>query len=224
MGAVMKLVPHWHRDTRMTTDLRRALITVAPPNPRWPPGGHGVTLLMHPERERHRMITGPGDEMAAAGPGDIRASHADRERVIDTVKAAFARGQLTAGELDARVGQALTARTYAELAAVTLSIPARSDLARPAKPVPAKPVPAKPRRPRNRLVNRGACVIAATTLAAGVWVGIVAGAAAAVIVAMFMLNLAALATRPLHRSRPGPSRGRASRNAMKPRIQRVLTP
>lgn len=28
----MKLVPHWHRDTRMTTDLRRALITVAPPS------------------------------------------------------------------------------------------------------------------------------------------------------------------------------------------------
>ena len=158
-------------------------------------------------------------EAAAGRPGDMRASHADRERVIDTVKAAFARGQLTAGELDARVGQALTARTYAELTAVTLSIPAGSDLARPAKPVPAQP-----RRPRNRLVNRGACVIAATTLAAGVWVGIVAGAAAAVIVAMFMLNLAALATRPLRRSRPGPSRGRASRNAMKPRIQRVLTP
>jgi hypothetical protein len=39
-------------------------------------------------------------------------------------------------------------------------------------------------------------VITATTLAAGVWVGIVAGAAAAVLVAMFMLNLAALATRP----------------------------
>lgn len=28
----MKLVPHWHRDTRMTTDLRRALIIVARPN------------------------------------------------------------------------------------------------------------------------------------------------------------------------------------------------
>src|ERR1700753_3451501 len=133
---------------------------------------------MHTERERHRMITGRGDEMeaSAGGPADMRASHADRERVIDTVKAAFARGQLTAGELDARVGQALTARTYAELAAVTLSIPARSDLARPVKPVPAQP-----RRPRNRLVNRGVCVITATTLAAGVWVGIVAGAAAAVI-------------------------------------------
>lgn len=33
MGAVMKFVPHWHRDTRMTTDLRRALVEVAPPNP-----------------------------------------------------------------------------------------------------------------------------------------------------------------------------------------------
>ena len=138
-------------------------------------------------------MTGPGDEMeaAAGGPGDLRASHADRERVIDTVKAAFARGQLTAGELDARVGQALTARTYAELAAVTLSIPAKPDLARPPKPAPAQP----PRR-RNRLVNRGVCVITATTLAAGVLVGIAAGVAAAVIVAMFMMNLAALATRP----------------------------
>ena len=121
----------------------------------------------------------------------MRASHADRERVIDTVKAAFARGQLTAGELDARVGQALTARTYAELATVTLSIPARPDPARAPKPAPAQPP-----RPRNRLVNRGVCAITATTLAAGVLVGIVAGAAAAVIVAMFMLNLAALATRP----------------------------
>ena len=124
----------------------------------------------------------------------MRASHADRERVIDTVKAAFARGQLTAGELDARVGQALTARTYAELTAVTLSIPAESDLARP--PKPARAQPRQPQRPQNRLVNRGVCIITATTLAAGVWVGIVAGAAAAVVVAMFMLNLAALATRP----------------------------
>ena len=121
----------------------------------------------------------------------MRASHADRERVIDTVKAAFARGQLTAGDLDARVGEVLTARTYAELSAVTVSIPAAADLARPLKPARAQP-----RRARNRPVNRGICVITATTLAAGVWVGIVAGAAAAVIVAMFMLNLVALATRP----------------------------
>jgi hypothetical protein len=29
----MKIVPHWHHDTRMTTDLRRAFVTVTPPNP-----------------------------------------------------------------------------------------------------------------------------------------------------------------------------------------------
>jgi hypothetical protein len=128
---------------------------------------------------------------AAGGPGDLRASHADRERVIDTVKAAFARGQLTMDELDARVGQALAARTYTELSAVIASIPAGSGLAR--APEPAR---TQLRRPRNLPVNRGVCVITATTLVAGVWAGVVAGVAAAVIVAMFMLNLAALATRP----------------------------
>jgi hypothetical protein len=35
----------------------------------------------------------PGYEMAAGdGPGRLRASHADRERVIDTLKAAYVYG------------------------------------------------------------------------------------------------------------------------------------
>jgi len=47
------------------------------------------------------MTTRPGDDAAAAarGLGNLRASHADREQAIDTVKAAFVLGQLTAGEL-----------------------------------------------------------------------------------------------------------------------------
>ena len=47
-------------------------------------------------------MTGPRDELAAAagGPGHLRASHADREQVIDTLKMAFALGRLTKGELD----------------------------------------------------------------------------------------------------------------------------
>ena len=119
-------------------------------------------------------MTGPGDEMeaAAGGSDDLRASHADREQVIDTVKAAFTRGQLTMGELDARVGRALVARTYAELAAVTVGIPAGSDLAGPSKPARAQL-----RRPGNRPINPGVCVITAATLAAGVWAGMVAGPA-----------------------------------------------
>lgn len=77
-------------------------------------------------------MSGPGDQTPAAGGlaaggrdhGDLRASHADRERVIGTVKAAFVQGRLTEDELDARVGQVYASRTYAELAAVTADIPA----------------------------------------------------------------------------------------------------
>ena len=128
---------------------------------------------------------------AAGGPGHLRASHADRERAVDTLKAAFVQGWLTKGELDVGLGRALAARTYAELAAVTARIPAGSSQARP--PKSAGP---QQQRPGNRWVKSGACAITAITLAAGVLAGVVAGGAAAVIVAIFTLNLTALATRP----------------------------
>jgi Domain of unknown function (DUF1707) len=71
----------------------------------------------------------------AAGRGHLRASHADREQVIDSLKAAFVQGRLTKDEFDARIGQALGSRTYAELATVTADIPDGLAGARtPAKP------------------------------------------------------------------------------------------
>ena len=65
----------------------------------------------------------PGDEIAAAasGRGHLRASHADRERVIDTLKAAFVQGRLTKDEFDARIGHTFASRTYTELAAARRS-------------------------------------------------------------------------------------------------------
>ena len=54
----------------------------------------------------------------------LRASDADREQAIDTLKAAFVHGRLTNGELGLRVGQALVSRTYADLAVLTADIPA----------------------------------------------------------------------------------------------------
>ena len=62
--------------------------------------------------------------MAASGRGPMRASDADREQVIGMLKVAFVQGRLTKDELDLRVGQAFTARTYGELAVVTADIPA----------------------------------------------------------------------------------------------------
>jgi len=67
----------------------------------------------------------PPDQMpAAAGRGDLRASHADREQVIGTLTAAFVQGRLAKDEFELWVGQALASRTYAELAAVTADLPA----------------------------------------------------------------------------------------------------
>ena len=81
-------------------------------------------------------MAGPGDEMTggAAGRGRMRASHADREQVIEVLKDAFVQGRLTQDELDTRAGQAFASRTYAELAAVTADIPATLTRARPPKP------------------------------------------------------------------------------------------
>jgi hypothetical protein len=55
--------------------------------------------------------------------GRLRASDADREQVIGVLKAAFAQGRLTKGELDARVGHTFTSQTCADLAALTADIP-----------------------------------------------------------------------------------------------------
>jgi hypothetical protein len=60
----------------------------------------------------------------AGGDSGLRASHADREQVIDVLKAAFVQGLLTKDEFDLRMSQAFAARTYAEVADVTADIPA----------------------------------------------------------------------------------------------------
>jgi hypothetical protein len=47
---------------------------------------------------------------ATAGRGRLRASHSDREHVVEVLKAAFVQGRLTKDEFDMRVGQ-----TFADL-------------------------------------------------------------------------------------------------------------
>jgi Domain of unknown function (DUF1707) len=93
----------------------------------------------------------PGAPAAAAG---LRASRADRERVIDLLKAAFVQGRLDREEFDARIGQALTSRTCGELAAATAGIPAELTGALPRRP----PVRARRRIPFNTAVTGGACM------------------------------------------------------------------
>ena len=103
-------------------------------------------------------MTEPGDEVAADAEGGdrLRACHASRERVIGTLKAAFAQGRLTEDEYDARVGQASASRTHAELAALTADLPAGLAAAR---------------LPKASDVRTGACaiIVAASVLGAIVW-------------------------------------------------------
>ena len=99
------------------------------------------------------MATGPWDPMAAAAAsrGRLLASDAEREQVLDALKAAFARGLLTRDELDTQAGRTLASRTFAELTAVTAGLAGR----RP----PPEPVRAHPKRISKKVVTGGACLI-----------------------------------------------------------------
>ena len=102
-------------------------------------------------------MTEPPDQMpAATGRGHLRASHADREQVIEALKGAFVHGRLTRDELDLRVGRALAALTYADLAALTTDIPGA-----PA-PAPRVPPAGARRRPLARAAaGSGGCLVIA---------------------------------------------------------------
>jgi hypothetical protein len=100
----------------------------------------------------------PWNPMTAGAPGrgHLRASDADRERVIDTLKTAFVHGRMTRDELGVRTGLALTSRTYGELAAITADIHARPRAGQPApKITPAH----QPKRVDKRTVAWGVCMI-----------------------------------------------------------------
>jgi len=90
-------------------------------------------------------VTGPWEPARAGAPGrgGFLASDADRERVVDALKTAFVHGLLTKDELGRRTGQALTARTYAELAIITTGLTARPAESRAAVGTPRKRVSKK---------------------------------------------------------------------------------
>jgi hypothetical protein len=63
----------------------------------------------------------PGSEIARS---ELRASHDDRDRVVEVLRVSAGDGRLTAAELDERLELAMTARTYGELAKLVSDLPA----------------------------------------------------------------------------------------------------
>jgi uncharacterized protein DUF1707 len=90
-------------------------------------------------------MAGPSDEIAAGAVdrSRLRAAHADREQVIQVLKAAFVQGQLDRDEFDLRIGRALASRTYADLAALTADIAAGRPAGTPPLPPASEPADKK---------------------------------------------------------------------------------
>jgi hypothetical protein len=87
-------------------------------------------------------------EVSPAGPSgrpipasELRASHEDRDAVVEQLRVAAGDGRLTAAELDERLEVALTARTYSELAVLTADLPATAGAGALTVPGAAVPEP-----------------------------------------------------------------------------------
>jgi hypothetical protein len=135
-------------------------------------------------------VTEAGDERpaAAVGRGRLRASRADRERVIELLKAGFVQERLTKEELDSRVGLALASRTYADLAELTADLPAAEIPAEPAAAGPAAAPAGTPARTLARALRRSAtCMLVALAL-----VGLVAITGAGLLPVAFFVGVSAV--------------------------------
>jgi hypothetical protein len=115
-------------------------------------------------------VTTRSQDPAGAARGRLRAGHADREQVIRALKSAFVDGRLTKAEFAERTGRTLTARTYADLAALTADLPAELvTAAAAAAAVPAAPTQGIRRPMAWAVAIAGVCVVIAVAALLGVF-------------------------------------------------------
>jgi len=138
---------------------------------------------------------------AAAAPGHLRASHADREQVMGMLETAFAAGLLTKAEFDLGAHRVLASRTYADLAAAAAVLRA--------EPPGAQPPPRPFTRPADAAAC-GACGLVITAfltiviVPSGTTLGVTAATAAVIYAAFCLLaGILMLASRHLP-ARHGP--------------------
>lgn len=75
-----------------------------------------------------------GDNAEDVPPGDLKASHADRDQVVEILRDAAGDGRLTTEELEERVAAALAARTIGDLAGLTRDLPVSPSPVDPSAP------------------------------------------------------------------------------------------
>jgi hypothetical protein len=103
-----------------------------------------------------------GDETAAGAQRQVRlrASAADREQVIEVLKAAFVQDRITRNELDQRIGQVLASRTYDDLDVLTADLPAGLTGAQLTGAQPAEP--ARPSDNVTKVIRRASGALGGT--------------------------------------------------------------
>ena len=113
--------------------------TLIPDNGTPPPADKPQPIADHERGLRTsvpRAIQSAGRTRAFAAGGErgkMRAADADRDRVVESLNTAYSQGRLSKDEYDARLENALSARTYADLDQLVTDLPA----ARPAMVPPA---------------------------------------------------------------------------------------
>jgi hypothetical protein len=85
-----------------------------------------------------------GEVARTPDQGGLRASHEDRDRVVEKLRVAAGDGRLSPEELEERLELALNARTYAELVPLTADLPATPGAPYPAAPYSAAPPAQRP--------------------------------------------------------------------------------
>jgi len=103
----------------------RPPVPYPPPMPGYGPPSYGPPPYGPPVPHTHAPYAHPRTPgpPGFAHPG-MRAASADRDRTIDVLTAAYGEGRLTKEEFDARCARVLSAKTYADLAAVVGDLPA----------------------------------------------------------------------------------------------------
>ncbi|MEV5316238.1 DUF1707 and DUF4190 domain-containing protein [Streptomyces sp. NPDC052687] len=84
------------------------------------------------------------------------ASHAERERAVDVLRAGYAEGRMEHEEFDKRVARAYAARTVGELAVLVADLP-QGPVERPAPAVPATFAPVARARTNGKAVGAALC-------------------------------------------------------------------
>lgn len=111
--------------------------------------------MSYPTPWQGSPLQGPG---GSGGP-PMLASHADRERAVDVLRAGYGEGRLDHPEFEKRVARAYAARTVAELSLLVADLP-QGPVPQPAAAA-AAPVPAtflaRPQRTNGKAIGSMVC-------------------------------------------------------------------